>query len=147
MQSLKGENDHHLAEAANCNFSVRQRCHSTSHWYKSFKNVHKLSSFGFTSFLPNLRKYREIRDLFTFYNVTYINFTKKITFPYSDRFWPRKMEIVYNQIYEQIFWIYASVHLLCVFHPWFFSQDIKYHQWSSSREEEVTILAVLHTKL
>ena len=45
--------------------------------------------------LPILRKFREIRNLFTFYNMTSISFTKKTS--YSEQFSPRKMEIPYQR--------------------------------------------------
>ena len=46
-------------------------------WYKSCKNVYKLSSFDLTSFPRFLEKLVKIRYLFTFYNITHFDFTKK----------------------------------------------------------------------
>ena len=60
-----------------------------THWCKPFKYFHKLSFFDFRVFPPILRKSREICNLFTFYNVTCSNFTKKITYSCLEWVWPQ----------------------------------------------------------
>ena len=100
-----------------------------THWYKSFKNAHKLYSFDFTSFhrfSENLVKFI-ICLHFTMWPLS-ISRKKTHISIFRANLTP-KMEIVYHRIYDQIFRICASVlYIVRVFWVLLF-MDLRRHMW------------------